>query len=311
MQRDMDRAIEQWKAARETYESVDEWGTATNVVWWLMDAYLQTGDFQTVYDYCAEMAEIYRQHGLRNFVVGVYSKESLEKSRHGDLAEAVRIRQRCIDLIHESGPEYQFAWNYWEMGELMRLSGDLAGAAGWFERAFRIFEREPDNVGLSFYYRGLGDIAYMKADFEAARQHFRESVRHSRTANHIWMIAYAVNGLGRSELALEHYAAAQKHLLEALEMALKSADRGIMLVVLAAYAALLFGRGRLETAAQLASLAADHVLTWHETRKQAEDLLALLKKSLPPRAFLLAQKQGSTLDLWETIAALVRSEQPD
>ena len=105
LQLDLVGAIDEWKAARATYESVNEWGTATNVIWWLMDAYLQLGDFQKVFDYCAEMADIYLQHGLRIFAVGVFSKESLEKSRYGDLEEALQIRRRCIDIIHETGQE--------------------------------------------------------------------------------------------------------------------------------------------------------------------------------------------------------------
>lgn len=307
IQRDLRGAIEQWRTARTVYESVEEWGTATNAIWSLIDAYLQVGDFQKAYESCAEMAESYLQHGLRHFAVGVFSKESLEKSRHGDLADAMQIRQRCIDMIHESGPEYQFAWNYWEMGELVRLSGDLAGASNWFERAGPIFEREHDHVGISFYHRGMGDIALAQRDLKAARRYFTESVRHSRASNHTWMIAYAVNGLGRAELALGDDAAAEKHILEALRLAVKSADQGIILVVLAAYAALLYRKQNTEEAAQLASLVSGHILTWHETRKQATDLLAAWKPTSSNKKSANAEKRANSIDVWKLAKDLIES----
>jgi tetratricopeptide (TPR) repeat protein len=305
LQLDLKGAIDQWKAALLTYESVNEWGTATNVIWWLIDAYLQLGDFQKVFDYCAEMTEIYMQHGLRIFAVGVLSKESLEKSRYGDLAEAMQIRRRCIDIIHETGPEYQFAWNYWEMGELVRLSGDLAGAAGWFERSGKIFEREQDNVGLSFYHRGMGDVAIARGDFEGAHRCFMDSVRHSQTANHTWMIAYAEQSRGRAELRLGQQALAEKHILKALKLAVNSRDQGIILVVLAAYAELLTQQRQLERAIQLASVVHGHFLTWHEIRKRAGDLLAVLRKSAPRSKYTKAEKRGRSTDLWKLVETLM------
>lgn len=301
LQLDLKGAIEEWNAARITYASVGEWGTATNVIWWLMDAYLQLGDFQKVFDCCAEMVEIFMQHGLRIFAVGVLSKESMEKSRYGDLGEALQIRRRCIDMIHETGPEYQFAWNYWEMGELVRLSGDLPGAADWVERSGQIFDREQDHVGMSFYYRGLGDIAMAHGDFASARQHFIDSLKHSRTSNHTWMIAYAEQSLGRAELRLRHEASAEKHILKALKLAVQSRDQGIVLVVLAAYAELLAQQGQQANAIHLASVVKGHFLTWHEIRKRAGDLLADLKKSTSRAKFGQAEKKAISTDLWALV----------
>ncbi len=60
--------------------------------------------------------------------------------RYGDLAEAKRIRQQCIELIENIGPDYQVGWNYWEMGEVLRVMGRLDEAAGWYERARKPFE---------------------------------------------------------------------------------------------------------------------------------------------------------------------------
>lgn len=308
MELDMEGAIQHWNSARTLFLSVDEWGSATTVLWQLCDAYLQSGNFPKAFACCQEMANVYMQHGLRHLAVGALSKESYEKSRYGNLAEALQIRRQCIDIIQETGPEYQIAWNYWEMGELIRISGNLSDATGWFERSREGFEKAHDNIGRSFYHRGMGDIAMARGEFEAARLHFLESSKFSRIANHTWMIAYTVSGLGRSELGLEHLVLAQKHLRDALRAAVKTRDQGITLVVLTAYADLLRQQGRLEKGVQFASLASSHVSTWHETRKQAVNLLAVLKTSMPAAKFLQAKERGNLIDLRKLADSLTKKQ---
>jgi tetratricopeptide (TPR) repeat protein len=306
MQRDLQGAIEHWNSARGTFLAVDEWGTATSMLWQLGNAYLELGDFPKAFERFREMADVYMQHGLRQLVVGALSKASYEKSRHGDLADALQIRQQCIDIIHETGLEYQYAWNYWEMGELVRLTGDLARAEDWFERSYKIFDKEQDNIGRSFYFRGMGDLAMARQDFKSARLHFTESVKLSRAANHVWMIAYCMNGLGRSELGLGQSAFAEKHNVEALKLSAKSRDPGLILVVLTAYAELLRDKGQHEKATRITALVCDHFATWHETRKQATDLLSSLGESSSRSRFLKAKEKGTSTDLWKLVDGMIR-----
>lgn len=306
MQQDIEGAINQWKAARATFLAVDEWGTATSMLWQLCSAYLELGDFPKAFDCCREMANIYMQHGVRQFAVSALSKESYEKSRHGDLADALQIRQKCIDIIHDTGPEYQFAWNYWEMGELLRISGDLAGATDWFERSRNIFDKEQDNIGRSFYFRGMGDIAMAGQEFRSAKAHFLESVKLSRAGNHIWTIAYSMNGHGRSELGLGHIALAEKHIVGALKLATKSRDSSLVLVVLTAYAELLGKKRQFEKAIQVTTLVCHHFATWHETRKQAINLLASLRESNSRARFLKAEEKGNSTDLWKLVDGIIK-----
>jgi predicted ATPase/DNA-binding SARP family transcriptional activator len=308
MQRDIEGAIDQWQAARATFLSVDEWGTATSMLWQLCTAYLEVGDFSRAFGCCREMANVYMQHGARQLAVSALSKESYEKSRHGDLADALQIRQKCIDIIHETGPEYQFAWNYWEMGELVRLSGDLVGAADWFERSRKIFDKNQDSIGQSFYFRGMGDLAIAREDFRSARLHFSESVKLARAGNHIWTIAYSMNGLGRAELGLGHRALAEKHIVEALKIAARSRDPGITLVALYIYAELLKKKEQLEKAIQTTTLVCNHFATWHETRKQATELQASLRKASSRSRFLKAEEKGSSTDLWKLVDGIVKQQ---
>ncbi|HSK88254.1 MAG TPA: hypothetical protein VK880_07860, partial [Anaerolineales bacterium] len=112
--------------------------------------------------------------------------------------------------------------------------------------------------------------------------------------------------LGRAELRVGNDVSAKKHIIDALKLAVKSRDLGVILVALAAYAEMLAQQGKYESAVLLASLVYHHVLTWHETRKQAADLLKLLKRSIPGKRFTSAEKRGRAADIWKLAEDLIR-----
>ena len=87
------------------------------VLWYISELYLQLGLFQRSFDGFREIANAYLAHGMTQQAIGAFSKESFEKVRYGDPAEALEIRRRCLEMVQEAKLEYQFAWNYWEMGE--------------------------------------------------------------------------------------------------------------------------------------------------------------------------------------------------
>ena len=271
-------AIEQWRLASAVFTSLDEWSLANNALRLMGDAYLQMGQFETAFQCFEEMARTAFEHGHLQDAVGSLSKESFELVRHGDLAEAYRIRQQCIDIIETIGPEYQVGWNYWEMGEVLRVMGRFEEARLWYEKARKPFEAFPDNVWKAFYFRGLGDIALASGDFGTASQYFLQSMELARNTWHEWATAYALNGLGRSELGLKDVPAARQHFLKALQYAFETGDRGILLATLAGYAELLCQEGELDMAAQLGSLVNSHFATWRETRKLVSGLLDFSKE---------------------------------
>ncbi|HSK67427.1 MAG TPA: BTAD domain-containing putative transcriptional regulator, partial [Anaerolineales bacterium] len=147
---DLKGAVEQWIAARSSLHAYGEWAAANDISWHLTDVYIQLGEFQKAFDCCKDMFQVYLAHGLRENAVTILSKESFEKVRYGDIEDALRLRQQCIDLLQESGPEYQFGWNYWEMGEALRVLGRLEEASDWYERSRQVFEKYNDYAGTSF-----------------------------------------------------------------------------------------------------------------------------------------------------------------
>jgi predicted ATPase/DNA-binding SARP family transcriptional activator len=304
-------AIEQWKLAQAALKSLDEWSIANNMIRLIGDAYLQMGNFENAFQCFDQIARISFAHGHAQQAVGALSKESFEMVRYGDLAEARRLRQQCIEIIESSGPPYQVGWNYWEMGEILRVMGTLDQAAEWYERSREAFEATfPDDVWKVFYYRGLGDIALARGDFLSAVQQFLQSAELARATRHAWATAYALNGLGRAELGLKNSGAARQHFLEALQYAFKIGDHGIALVALAGYAELLGQEGDPAMAVQIGSLVSSHYAAWRETRDAVTKLLSAMEKKMTASEFEQAQKNGQAVDLQETVGNLIAWQEP-
>jgi tetratricopeptide (TPR) repeat protein len=305
-QQDVEGAIQQWQLARNSYFSTGEWAAASNMLWMLSDARLQIGDFQKAFDGYRDIADTFREHGLQLVQISALSKESFEKARHGDIEEALQIRRTCLEMILKTGVTYQFAWNYWEMGELLRVMGDAEAASAWYERALQIFDKEGDHVGRSYYFRGMGDLALEEKNYESARQHFSTSADLAKSVNHTWMICYSLSKLARAQGELQDNKSAKKNFRDAFQYGMKTLDQGIMLVALVEYAEFCSKRGRYERAVELCSLVQNHFVSWNETKKKASILLDSIKKSLPRKHFNEAQKHGRSLDLWKTVEGLIK-----
>jgi tetratricopeptide (TPR) repeat protein len=208
-------------------------------------------------------------------------------------------------MVEEAGLEYQFAWNYWEMGEILRVSGNLEEASIWFERSHPIFEKFDDRVGSSFYYRGMADIALARKEYQLAQESFAKSAELSRAVKHTWTLIYALNGLGKSQIALQNLSVAAQYFEEALELSSKVKDKGITLVVLGGMAELFTCLGQLQEAIKLSYMIQNHFASWRETKDQMTTLLTSLKKSSKAEEYKQAQKAGRSLDLWETVDRLI------
>lgn len=306
-EQDLPEAIRLWKAARVNLLSVDvnEWAAASSINWQIGDAYLQLGKFDQAFECFQDISRVNLEHGFVTQAVGALSKESFEKARYGDLEDAIKIRSQCLYFIQESGPEYQIAWNMWEMGELMRLAGNITDAEDWFGKAREIFEKHQDNVGLAFYWRGIGDLALRNENYDYAKQSFEKCEKLSRNAQHNWAVAYSLNGRARAELKLNDIKSAALHFAEALTLARKVHDPGIALAILAGFGELFAQAGKKEKAVELGFLITSHYASWHETKSQATSLLTRMKHVVFPRAFASAQNRGVTLDLWKTVDKVI------
>lgn len=305
----LNEAIQQWNAAHSTLMAMDvnEWSTASSIHWQIGDAYLQLGRFDEAYQCFQDISRVNLEHGFIQQAIVALSKESFEKARYGDLTDALRLRQQCLELIQGTGPTYQIAWNEWEMGELMRLTGRLEEATQWFEHSRELFEKYQDPVGLSFCWRGVGDISLIREDYNTATQDFSRSVELARRAQHNWVTAYSLNGLGKAALGQNDINSAEANFTEAMQLANKSHDPGINLLVLNGIAHLFLQKGKMEDAVELGGLILNHFASWRETKAQASSLMSSIYHTMLPRKFNDLKKKGEAQGLWETVEQVINN----
>jgi len=306
-EQDLLEAIRLWKSARENLLAMDinEWAAASSINWQIGDAYLQLGQFDVAFKCFQEISRVNLEHGFVQQAVGALSKESFEKARYGNIEDAINIRKRCIDFIQDTGPEYQLAWNFWEMGELMRLAENPAESRQWFERAHEIFKKFQDHVGLSFYWRGIGDMALQDKNLELARQCFEKCGQFAHDAQHNWMAAYSLNRLGETEIEENNIKAAERYFVNAMKQARKVHDPGITLAILANIPKLHIRKNNLQMAVEIGAFVINHFASWNETKAQANTLMAEIKHDMLPREFNELKKKSQGLDLWKSVDDII------
>jgi serine/threonine protein kinase/DNA-binding SARP family transcriptional activator len=302
LQQNFAEAIHQWDLAQQKLEAVGDWAVAAEINWQMGDAHLQQGNVAAALRHYRRMSEAYAQMGHRRYAT-MLSKESYEALRYGDPEHARRTREQALALAHEAGDLFVEAWCTWEMGEILRVTGDPIGARQWFERSRVLFEKFADKTGETFYYRGLGDLAYAQDDHRQAQRHFQQSLKRAQANGHGWAMAYALAGLGRAATGLGQLDAARLHLAAALHSAQQTSDRGITLVVLSSVAQLYAAMGERESAIEVATFVAEHPVSWRETRVQAAAVLEAIT-DLSPERLAEAQGRGRQRQVWPTAAEL-------
>lgn len=291
-----------WQEAQKHLQAAGEWTWAGDIYWQIGDVYIQIGQYEDALRCYRQVSEIDLARGNKRLAAAALSKESYEAVRYGDLEQARRTRLRSLALAREVNEAWLEAWCTWEMGELLRVTGDMDDARFWFDRAAELFEQTQDMDGTGFYHRGLGDIALDGGDFITAQQEFGLSLEIARRNNHEWAIAYALAGLARACTGLAELTQARRHLTEALSWGQKLQERGVTLLALAALADWHAANGDAIRAVELAAQAEHHLASWRTIRKQAASRLAALAAELPPQESQAAQERGRQLDLWETVS---------
>ncbi len=292
-------AIERWRIAQASLQEVGEWVAATNIFTDIGHAYQVLGNFEAAFQNYHLRYQVYIDKGDKGRAALALVEESLVASRHSTLEHARQVRQQSLTLLQEAGFTSAAAWSIWEIGEINRLAGDMAGAREWYDKARPLLETLHP-TGLVFYYRGLGDLAQAAGDIAEAKKLFQESLQRARETEHEWAQVYALCGLGRAETASGEVEAAREHLKQGLEIARRLNQEDMLLLCLAGLAAVCAAAGDLDQAVELVALVTHHKQSWNETKAQAAALLQSIT-SLPPERLAAAQAAGRSLTIEEAI----------
>lgn len=238
---------------------------------------MRTGDFDEAFRCLRDAANIFLEQGRLRLANGTLSAESYEALRYSTPEHALETRKQALSLSLTTGHHWEHGWDLWEMGEIYRFMGDFAAARAWYERALPVFAGGIDHNGLTFYDRGLGDIALAEGDFQEAYRRFEASLQRATETDHLWSINYALRGLADAAMGLGEFATARQHLVEALQAAYERQTApgdpgGMFLAVFAAAARFFHAMHQEPEARDLACYVLKNRLTWNETRRDLERL---------------------------------------
>lgn len=276
---------------------------ALSINWPLADMYMQLGETDRAMEIFVHLANMLIQNGHAQLAIDSLSRAAYESARYQDIHEARRLRERSLAMSQAFGYQTYESWDNWEMGEVYRLMGDATAARQWYDRAMALFG-ENNQVGRSFYLRGLGDLALARGAPNEAARHFEQSRRKAEAANHPWQVIYLTIGLARAALLAGDQAAARRHLMDALRRALDNdLLGGLATAILHGAVELSLAKGHQERAEKLGLVVLAHPLAWRETRRAVAGLLRLPYKEdettkrpafdlAPLLAELLAELEG-------------------
>jgi predicted ATPase/DNA-binding SARP family transcriptional activator len=301
LQANFPEAIDFWKTAQAQLRQGGDRVVSADIYWQIGDAYLQLGHFEDAFQSFEQIFDAYKQLGYLGWAAAVKSKESFEALRYSDLEHALRTREESLAIALQVQDKFVESWSSWEMGEIFRVMGDLLQARTWYEKAHVLFEKREDSTGMTFYQRGLGDIALAEGRWEEACTYFELSLASARATKHDWGQAYALAGLGKAETGMLRHERVEAWYKEALALARKTGDKGVTLVVLGGLAGFYEASGQNRQAVRLSAHVAHHYSAWRETREQAARLLEESSAHCDPREAAVLKAEGQALDVWEAV----------
>ena len=203
------------------------------------------------------------------------------------------------------GDIFSEAWSLWELGEIYRVMGEHDKARSCYEDHKALLDRFEDPNGITFYHRGLGDLALARNDLGEAERQFGESLKYALAAGHSWAMSYALTGLGRASSDSGNYTRSRDYFAQALKRVKEADELGIALVVLAGVAELYAASGEPERARDLARLIVNHPVSWRETKERVRTILESRPGSPLVERPVELREQAGTPDVWGEVDRLL------
>jgi tetratricopeptide (TPR) repeat protein len=309
-ERDYSKAISCTQAAVQYLEQVgDLWGV--NQAWMsLADYFIFSGDIEQAFHAYDIIRKFSENAGNRRILGISLSWESLAVSRYGDLNRALELRKRSQEIAVEIGNQSDIAWHTWELGEVYRLLADIDRAKQYYQEAYPVFEKLQDYLGCGYFHRGMGDIAIMMGDWEAAKSEFLQALgfqeREQRNLT-TWALIYYHSKLGYCLAKSGAYNEAKMQLREAISLTETWHWPDIISLPMLGMAALLAETGSPAEAIEIASCIASKRTTWNEVKKQAQLVASEASHSIPEEQTVQAKERGESLDIHQLVRSYLDS----
>ncbi len=220
-----------------------------------------------------------------------------------DYAEAAGYFRESLAILKGIGDRYRMAIPLLYLGQLTRLSGNLAEAKTHLEESLA-FARENHIEQLEAWTLwNLGEVALASGVYLDARHNFQAGLALARQVEDNQVIVSCLTGLGSVALKQRKDSEAKEYFHAAFQRAVETRAWPHVIGLLVCRAEMLIGQDQAgqERAVEWLAQAAHHPATTQESRAQAERLLDQLQTSMVPEAFATAWERGVARPL-ETMA---------
>lgn len=286
----------------------DQWGLSLTL-FSLGDLAQGEGQLEVAWRYYAESLALHREladpWGVAICLdfMGYLSRQ-LER-----YAEARQLHEESLALSREIGDRLGIAGSLDNLGLLALEQGDTTTAQQLFTEGLTIRQAvgEPGNIAISLEH--LGDLARTQGDLPTARRYYQESLRLCQTtAAWNWIVVRLHHGLGRVALAEGNLALAWEQLSTALRLGLHYQAVPLILELLISIAGWQLQQNHLAAAATLLTALVEYPPLRPALRRQAQQLLAEVARTLPAEQLAAAQAQAAPDSPLTWGAALLAAE---
>ncbi len=194
------------------------------------------------------------------------------------------------------------------LGDAARAQGDYAQARQHYQASYSLRTEFDDAEGIAVALNRLGHTALLAGNYAEARQLHGQSLAVYRQINDRGGLAASLNGLGAAACALGDYPAAGRYFQQALPIAAEIQFMPLVSLILTGIGHLLLQTGARDQAAAVLAFVQNHPASQHETKTQAQHLLA--RYDVAPRSPVEVSSLEAVLELVQTeLTALVQAEE--
>ena len=231
-----------------------------------------------------------------NLQCGYYVLGSALFSR-GDLEAAEVAFQRGRMLCEKTGNGWMLAYTLRKLGRIAYTQGNQEEAEQHYHASYAIKEALGDPEGMALALVDLARLAHFEGDTEKALALLRRSEILYRHVSDRGGLVRTLQGLAETEQTTGDFAAAARHLLEAVQIAYEAGLTSTLLSALVTTAAFVYALGQPQQCAGLSALVQAHPATDYETRQR----LAELQQRLPHTLSDLSSEAAPLRDLTHAV----------
>ncbi|MBN1310645.1 MAG: protein kinase [Anaerolineae bacterium] len=228
--------------------------------------------------------------------------------RLGHLDKATELFETSLELNKALDDQEEIALSYNNLGNLAWAGGELERAVATYDEGLAIWRKLGNRRGEATILNNQGAVFKDMGRYDDAVQAYQQALGIFRELGSAYSVAVLLDNLGYVNEALDRDGEARAHFREALAAGQELRAQPVMLDILAGLARLEAKEGRQKQAAAWAALVKHHPVSYIDSRRNAETLLAELGEVLTKKELAEAEALGQELVLEEVVAECLKRD---